>query len=80
MKGKQKSTNYVDFIKSKALPITKLNRKDEFLFQQDNCTIHVSKESMKFFNEARVALLDWPPYSPDLNKIGRASCRERVST
>jgi len=69
MKGKQKSANYVNLIKSKALPIIKLNRKDDFLFQQDNCPIHVSKESMKFFNEARVALLDWPPYSPDLNIV-----------
>jgi len=69
MKGRQKSSNYVNLIKSKALPIIKLNAKQDFLFQQDNCPIHVSKESLQFFKEARVKLLDWPPYSPDLNIV-----------
>ena len=44
--GKQKSSNYIDIIKNKALPIMKINMKDKFVFQQDNSSIHKSKESM----------------------------------
>ena len=51
MKGKQKSANYVDLIKYKALPITKPNADNDFLFQQDNYLIYMSRESLKFFNE-----------------------------
>ena len=65
MKGKQKSTNYVDLIKYKALTITKPNSENDFIFQQDNYPIHISRESLKFFNESNVALLD----SPDLNIV-----------
>ena len=31
--GKQKSSNYIDIIKNKALPIMKINMKDKFVFQ-----------------------------------------------
>ena len=44
--GKQKSSNYIDIIKNKALPIMKINMKDKFVFQQDNSPIHKSKETM----------------------------------
>jgi len=57
MKAKQKSSNYVDLIKYKALHIIKRNAKNDFLFQLYNYPIHISMESLKFFK----ALLDWPP-------------------
>ena len=46
-----------------------MNIKDNFMFQQDKCPIHKSKETLEFFRQSCVALLDWPPYSPDLNII-----------
>ena len=69
MIGKQKSSNYIAIIRNKVLPIIRLNVKDDFVFQQDNSPIHVSRETLNFFKEANVKLLDWPPYSPDLNII-----------
>ena len=62
MNGKQKSTNYINIIKTKALPIIKVNIKDNYMFQQDNCQYINQRQS-------GVALLDWPPYSPDQNII-----------
>ena len=69
MKGKHNSENYVDLIKFKALLIIKLNAKNDFLFQQDNCLIHIFRESLKFFNESSMTLLHWPSYNPDLNIV-----------
>lgn len=36
---------------------------------QDNAPIHTSNESKAWFADNGVKLLDWPPYSPDLNPI-----------
>ena len=67
MKGRQKSENYIRVLENNAIPIIKLNYKDEFTFQQDNCPIHVSRKCQEFFRQCNIKVLDWPPYSPDLN-------------
>ena len=69
MYGKQNSSKYINIIENMALPIIKLNMGSDFVFQQDNCPIHKSKESLEFFRRCGVSVLDWPPYSPDLNII-----------
>ena len=69
LKGKQKSKNYIDMLENKAFPIIKVNHRPDFIFQQDNCPIHVSRFSKEFFKNSNIEVLDWPPYSPDLNII-----------
>ena len=39
------------------------------LFQQDNAKIHSSKKTKEWFENAAIPVLEWPPYSPDLNPI-----------
>jgi DDE superfamily endonuclease len=39
------------------------------IFMQDNARIHTAKKVMAWFEEMGVKLLEWPPYSPDLNPI-----------
>jgi hypothetical protein len=39
------------------------------IFMQDNASIHKAKKSMDCFNEHGNVLMDWLPYSPDLNPI-----------
>ncbi|EED20802.1 transposable element tc1 transposase, putative [Talaromyces stipitatus ATCC 10500] len=39
------------------------------IFMQDNAPIHISKKSRAWFTDNAVKLLEWPPYSPDLNPI-----------
>lgn len=38
-------------------------------FQQDNAPIHTSRVVKKWISEQNVKLMEWPPYSPDLNII-----------
>ena len=41
----------------------------QFIFQQDNCPIHVSKQAHEFFSNSNIDILKWPPGSPGLNII-----------
>ena len=36
---------------------------------QDNAPIHTAKIVREWFEENGIDVLDWPPYSPDLNPI-----------
>jgi transposase len=36
---------------------------------QDNAPIHYAKVIKKYFRDLGIGLLEWPPYSPDLNPI-----------
>jgi transposase len=36
---------------------------------QDNASIHTAKKVKQFFEENAIPLLDWAPYSPDINPI-----------
>jgi transposase len=38
-------------------------------FMQDNAPIHTAKKVSKWFKERGIPVLDWAPYSPDLNPI-----------
>ena len=38
-------------------------------FQYDNARPHVARVCRDFLNQNNVQVLDWPPYSPDLNPI-----------
>lgn len=39
------------------------------VFMQDNAPIHTAYVTKKWFEDNAIPLLDWPPYSPDLNPI-----------
>jgi hypothetical protein len=38
-------------------------------FMQDNARIHTSRAVRSWFEDQAIPLLEWPPYSPDLNPI-----------
>lgn len=70
MIGKQKSTDYIDLLENFAKPKILNYFKDKpFIFQQDNCSIHVSKLSKSWTESNFDNVLDWPSKSPDLNPI-----------
>lgn len=41
----------------------------ELIFMQDNAPIHTAKKVKSWLEEKSFQVLDWPPYSPDLNPI-----------
>ena len=41
----------------------------QYIFQQDNAPIHVSKATKSLFNDYKLEAMDWPANSPDLNPI-----------
>ncbi len=38
-------------------------------FIQDNAPIHRAKKVAAWFKEYNIPVMQWPPYSPDLNPI-----------
>lgn len=43
--------------------------KRQFIFQHDNASIHTAAVVKEWIAKAKVAVMDWPPNSPDLNPI-----------
>ncbi len=69
--GKINSSKYINILEDFFLTEVIKNDLclDNLIFQQDNASCHVSKETKKWFNEQKIHLLEWPPQSPDLNSI-----------
>ena len=40
---------------------------DNYFLEQDNCKVHVSKETKNYFISAKIKTFEWPSMSPDLN-------------
>lgn len=42
---------------------------DDSIFMQDNAPIHTYKQVTNWFQDMGIMVMEWPPYSPDLNPI-----------
>jgi transposase len=42
---------------------------EQWEFMQDNAPVHKTKAVLQWFQDIGIPLLDWPPYSLDLNPI-----------
>ena len=42
---------------------------DGMISMQDKARIHTSRQSKEWFENHGILLLDWPPYSPEMNPI-----------
>lgn len=69
MEGRQKSDYYLKIMEQVMLPFAEKKMPISWLYQQDNAPIHVSSESLHWFNEQHAWLLQWPARSPNLNPI-----------
>jgi transposase len=59
------ATSYIEILEE----IVRIIYEPGMVFMQDNVPIHKAKKSIDWFNENSVILMDWLPYSPDLNPI-----------
>ena len=66
-----KSVQYKDLLPDYAVPTIKQKLGENFVFQQDNCSIHMKFNSLmkKFFEKEHINTLEWPTRSSDLSII-----------
>ena len=68
VEGNINSTKYISILASQLLPFLGDNV-ERFIFQKDNAPCHKANEVSKFFSNHGIFVLDWPPFSPDMNCI-----------
>lgn len=70
LEGRINSQVYQNFINDDFKPFIDMIYPDgNYYLQQDNCSVHVSKSTLKFFEENNIRTFKWPSKSPDLNII-----------
>ena len=69
LKGRQNSESYKQLLDEKALPRIRREMGNDFVLQQDNCSIHMSKLMKEWMAKVNMTTLEWPARSPDLNLI-----------
>jgi len=67
--GKMKSSHYKEIIRDFAVPKIEKEFSKNYILQQDNSPIHISREMQDYFKSQNISTLEWPAQSPDLNII-----------
>ena len=65
--GRQKVADYVKILNDLSLVQEARRLCEEWIFQQDNATIHNASITKKYLFEQKISLLDHPKCSPELN-------------
>ena len=69
LEGKQDSFAYTVTLSDYMLPFGHANYGHDFVFMQDNASIHTSRETRRWFSDNNITILPHPAKSPDLNPI-----------
>jgi hypothetical protein len=65
LRGGYSASSYLETLEEGLL----LHYKPGDIFMQDNAPIHTANVTKRFFEDHGVWVLDWPPFSPDINPI-----------
>ena len=63
------SQNYLEILNQSVDEMKEIIESDNIYLQMDNAKYHWTTDAFQFYYEKNVKLIDWPPYSPDLNPI-----------
>ena len=63
------SVNYIEILKEALEEIRSKLNSDEVMLQMDNARYHWTTLDLEFYSNNGIIVIDWPPYSPDLNPI-----------
>ncbi|RAW19948.1 hypothetical protein PC110_g23610, partial [Phytophthora cactorum] len=69
LRGCQNSGDYIYTLSEYLLPFAHANYGVDFASQQDNASIHASRETKQFLEENEMSTMVWPDRSPDGNPI-----------
>lgn len=64
-----KSADYIAFLDEFVKPLLDNLMDEDYIFQQDNASIHVSAQTLAWMAEVGIKTMAWPARSPDLNII-----------
>ena len=73
-RGINTAVTYVAALQENLLPFIEtmpLHIKHNFIFQQDNATIHTARITKAWFAEQAFKVMEWPPNSPNMNHMWR---------
>lgn len=66
---RMKSSDYKQMLHEKLKPYINRLRRFKLTFQQDNVSINVARDTLDWFADNNIAVLDWPARSTDLNPM-----------
>ena len=69
IEGTVSSAKYTYLLSNSLLPIAHYQYGDDYMFQQDNCSVHISKATQKLFENEYIEVLNWPSKTPVLDLI-----------
>lgn len=69
LKGKVNATCYIGMLQKNFLSFAESELPLNHIFMQDNAPIHTASTTRTWFHDNKIAVLQWPPQSPDLNPI-----------
>jgi hypothetical protein len=63
------ANSYIEVLDAQLAPWYEELDDEGYIFMQDNAPIHTAHKVRDWFLEKGIRVIDWPPYSPDLNPI-----------
>lgn len=69
IEGNLNGEKYASLLNDIVIPELQIRYGTDIIYQHDNARPHISKSVLKLFETRKIQLLNWPPYSPDINII-----------
>ena len=60
---------YIGILNNSLDELREISKNNHVVPQMNNCRVHWSLEVLQIYKNNEITVIDWPPYSPDLNRI-----------